>query len=236
MSATETSPSAAAVKRRSFKIPTVGVVFGVVWLVVLLALTVFADYLPFIRDADTKVKIGTKVQSNYKLGPGWNTWWGTDGNGKDVFAQCIYFARNSLQIGVLSTMIGLGVGGTLGVVSGYFRGRVDRVISILVDCLLAIPALVLAIMLVRRFDDIKESWTFLNWMTRKWEIILTLSILSIAPLARIVRAQTLSLREREFVLAARSLGAKNGRIIMKEIVPNLIPTMVTVAFTGPGCS
>lgn len=235
MSATEISPSAAAVKRRrSFKIPTVGVVFGVVWLVVLLALTVFADYLPFIRDADAKVKIGKRVQSNYKLGPGWNTWWGTDGNGKDVFAQCIYFARNSLQIGVLSTLIGLGVGGTLGVVSGYFRGRVDRVISILVDCLLAIPALVLAIMLVRRFDDIKESWTFLNWMTRKWEIILTLSILSIAPLARIVRAQTLSLREREFVLAARSLGAKNGRIIMKEIVPNLIPTMVTVAFTGLG--
>ncbi len=233
MSAATTTPVPSPPRRR-WKVPTVGVVFGVVWLAVLLFLVIFADFLPFLRDPDTKVRIGKKVQTNYKLGPGWTAWWGTEGNGKDVFAQCIYFARNSLQMGLASTAIGLAIGGTFGVVGGYFRGRVDRVISIIVDCLLAIPALVLAIMLVQRLDDIKQQWTFLGWMTRKWQIILTLSILSIAPLARIVRAQTLSLREREFVLAARSLGAKNGRIIWKEIVPNLIPTMVTVAFTGLG--
>jgi peptide/nickel transport system permease protein len=223
-----------AKKRRSLKRPSFGVAFGVLWLGTLLIFTVFADFLPFIPYADDKVRVGKKLMSNYKLGPGSIAWFGTDGNGKDVFAQCIYFARNSLQIGLASTAIGLAVGGTLGVVGGYFRGRVDRAISIFVDCLLAVPALVLAIMLVSRLDEIKESWTFIGWMTRKWQIILTLSILSIAPLARIVRAQTLTLREREYVLAARSLGAKNGRIILKEIVPNLIPTMVTVAFTGLG--
>jgi peptide/nickel transport system permease protein len=220
--------------RRKFKRPSVGVIFGVVWLATLFFLTVFADFLPFVPYSDAKVRVGKKLMSNYKLGPSSIAWFGTDGNGKDVFAQCIYYARNSLQIGLASTAIGLAVGGVLGVVSGYFRGKVDRVVSIIVDCLLAVPALVLAVMLVSRLDAIKESWTFLGWMTRKWEIILTLSILSIAPLARIVRAQTLSLREREYVLAARSLGAKNGRIIWKEIVPNLIPTMVTVAFTGLG--
>jgi peptide/nickel transport system permease protein len=220
--------------RRTFKRPSGGVIFGAVWLIVLLILTVFADYLSFIPYADDKIRIGKRLQSNYKLGPGSIAWFGTDANGKDVFAQCIYYGRNSLQIGLASTAIGLAVGGTLGVISGYFRGKVDRVISILVDCLLAVPALVLAIMLVSRLDDIKDTWTFLGWMTRKWQIILTLSVLSIAPLARIVRAQTLTLREREYVLAARSLGAKNGRIILKEIVPNLIPTMVTVAFTGLG--
>ncbi len=67
-----------------------------------------------------------------------------------------------------------------------------------------------------------------------WSITITLGILSIAPLARIVRAQTISLREREFVLAARSLGAGRTRIIVKEILPNLVPAMVTVAFTGLG--
>jgi peptide/nickel transport system permease protein len=208
--------------------------FGATWLIVLFVLTVFADYLSFIPYPDDKVKVGGKLMSRYKLGPGSVAWFGTDGNGKDIFAQCIYFARNSLEIGLASTAIGLAIGGTFGVVGGYFRGKVDRAISIFVDCLLAIPALVLAVMVVSRLDDIKETWTFLGWMSRKWQIILTLSILSIAPLARIVRAQTLTLREREYVLAARSLGAKDGRIIWKEIVPNLIPTMVTVAFTGLG--
>ena len=74
----------------------------------------------------------------------------------------------------------------------------------------------------------------LGWLDRKWEITLTLGILATAPLARIVRAQTMGLREREFVLAARSLGAKGGRVIWREILPNLVPAMVTVAITGLG--
>lgn len=216
------------------RLPKGGVLFSILWLGILVFLVVFADYLSFIRDPDAKVRVAGRLQSNYKLGPGYSAWFGVDGNSQDVFARCIYYARNSLQIGLASTVLGLLIGGTLGVLAGYFRGWIDRIISILIDCLLAIPALVLAVMLIFRLDDIKATWTFLGWMTRKWQIIMTLSILAIAPLARIVRAQTLSLREREFVTAARSLGAKNGRIITKEIVPNLVPTMVTVAFTGLG--
>lgn len=207
---------------------------GAAWLITLVFLAVAADYLPFIRGADTKVRVNGRLMSNYKLGPGSVAWWGTDGNGFDVFARCIYYARNTLFIGLASTAIGLVVGGTLGMLAGYFRGWVDRVISIIVDCLLAIPALVLAIMLVRRLDDIKVDYEWLGWMTRKWQIILTLSILAVAPLARIVRAQTMALREREFVLAARSVGSGNGRILFREILPNLVPAMVTVAATGLG--
>ncbi len=220
------------VRRR--RIPKFGVMFGATFLIVLLFLTIFADWLPFIRNADTKVRVNGKLMSNYKLGPGWDAWWGTDGNGFDVFARCIYYARYTLWIGLSSTAIGLAVGGALGMAAGYFRGKTDRVISIFVDCLLAIPALVLAIMLVRRLDDIKLDYTWLGWMSRMWQIILTLSILAVAPLARIVRAQTMALREREFVLAARSLGSGNMRILFREILPNLIPTMVTVAATGLG--
>jgi peptide/nickel transport system permease protein len=225
------STSTKKVRRR---LPKFGVLFGGAFLITLLFLTVFADWLPFIRNADTKVRINGKLMSNYKLGPGWDAWWGTDGNGFDVFARCIYYARYTLWIGIASTAIGLGVGGALGMLAGYFRGWVDRAVSIFVDCLLAIPALVLAIMLVSRLDEIKADFTFLGWMTRLWQIILTLSILAIAPLARIVRAQTMALREREFVLAGRSLGAGNMRILFKEILPNLIPAMVTVAATGLG--
>ncbi|MFZ4719933.1 MAG: ABC transporter permease [Ilumatobacteraceae bacterium] len=221
-------------KVRRRRIPKFGVVFGMTFLTLLLFLTIFADFLPFIRSADTKVRVDGKLMSNYKLGPGWDAWWGTDGNGFDVFARCIYYARYTLFIGLASTAIGLLVGGALGMLAGYFRGWTDRIISILVDCLLAIPALVLAIMLVRRLDDIKIDYTWLGWMSRLWQIILTLSILAVAPLARIVRAQTMALREREFVLASRSLGAGNLRILFREVLPNLVPAMVTVAATGLG--
>jgi len=221
-------------KVRRRRIPKFGVMFGMTFLTVLIFLTVFADYLPFIRSPEAGVYVNGRLQSNYKLGPGYVAWWGTDGNGKDVFAKCIYFARYTLLIGISSTVIGLVVGGALGMLAGYFRGKTDRVISILVDCLLAIPALVLAIMLVSRLDDIKAEIPFLGWMSRLWQIILTLSILAVAPLARIVRAQTMALREREFVLASRSMGAGNARIVFREILPNLVPTMVTVAATGLG--
>ena len=220
------------VRRR--RIPKVGVLFGATFLIVLLFLAIFADYLPFIRDPNSVVVVNGRKMRNYKLGPGWDAWWGVDGNGYDVFARCIYYARYTLWIGISSTAIGLAVGGALGMLAGYFRGWVDRAVSIFVDCLLAIPALVLAIMLVSRLDEIKADFTFLGWMTRLWQIILTLSILAVAPLARIVRAQTMALREREFVLAARSLGAANMRILFREILPNLVPTMVTVAATGLG--
>ncbi|HQV58142.1 MAG TPA: ABC transporter permease [Ilumatobacteraceae bacterium] len=214
--------------------PSVWLVLAVAWLAGLALLTLFAPIIPSIRDPDAKVRIAGKVQAAYKLGPGNTAWWGTDRLGFDVFARCIAYAKNSLTMGFVSMTIGLIVGGTLGIMAGYFRGWVDRVISIIIDCLLAVPALILALMLIQRLDDLKETWSFLGPLTRKWQIILTLSLLAVAPLARIVRAQTMALRDREFVLAARSIGTSNARIIRRELLPNLVPTMVTVAFTGLG--
>ena len=210
-----------------------GWMFGTLWLVVLSFCALFANQLPFIRTYDAKVRVAGQAKQ-YGFGPGWTAWLGTDNSSHDVFARCIYGARQTLFIGIGATIIGLTVGGLLGVLGGYYRGWVDRAVSIIVDCLLAMPALLLALLLIQRTDQIKETITALGWLTRTEEITITLGILAIAPFARIVRAQTLGLRERDFVLAARSLGAKSRRVIWREIMPNLVPAMVTVAVTGLG--
>jgi len=226
-------PGGVIIAKRTFKRPTVGVILGATFLIVLTFMAVFADHLSFIRLPDARVRVNGKVGS-YKEGPGWDAWFGTDKIANDVFAKCIYGARTTLQVGVFATALGLFVGSLLGMAAGYFRGWVDRIVSIITDCLLALPPLLLAIILVNRLDAVREDNTYLHWMTRKWAIVLTLGVLAIAPLARIVRAQTMSLREREFVLAARSVGAKSSRVIFREILPNLVPAMLTVAFTGLG--
>lgn len=213
---------------------TVGAILALTWLVAVTVMTTVPSLFPFLRGADEKVRIAGKLQSNYKLGPSWDAWWGVDRSSFDIFARCIRYARNSLLVGVSATAIGLTVGGALGIAAGYFRGWVDRVVSIIIDCLLSIPALVLAIMVVSRLNDVRADLPWLGWATRRWQVILALSVLAVAPLARITRAQTMALREREFVLAARSLGASAPRVIVKEILPNLVPTMVTVATTGLG--
>jgi peptide/nickel transport system permease protein len=214
-----------------------GAILGIVWIGGLLILTILANYfpsaVPFIRDYDTRVKVNGRTTS-YGLGPGWTAWWGLEKSSYDVFSRCIYGAQATLTIAVGATLIGLIVGGMLGLVAGYFRGWADRIVSVVTDSLLALPGILIAILLVFRMDDLQDRYSWLNWASRIWSITISLGILAIAPFARIVRAQTLSLREREFVLASRSLGASRSRIILREILPNLVPAMVTIAVTGLG--
>ena len=212
----------------------IGLILAVAFLATLAVFVLLSLWTDVLHEPADKIRVGSKIQNRYRLGPGTKAWFGTDASGYDGFARCIHFARNTLIVGLSSTVIGLTVGGLLGMLAGYFRGWVDRVISIFLDCMLAIPALVLAIMLVRRLDDLRASYSWLGWLSRRWELVIVLSLLSIAPLARIVRARTMALRESEFVTAARSLGANHVRVLWKEITPNLVATVLTVAFTGLG--
>jgi peptide/nickel transport system permease protein len=214
--------------RRRRSLPSLGVALGTAWLVGLTFLALFADWLPFIRRYDQRVK----GASRFGFGPGNDFWFGSDQLGRDVFARCIYGAQISLRVAVTSILIGLVVGGALGLIAGYFRGWGDRFLSITFDTLLAFPPLIIAILVVGRFDRLQIDSSGFSWLTRTWSITIVLGLLSIAPLARIVRAQTLSISQREYVLAARSLGAKNSRVIVREILPNLVPAMMSVAFTG----
>lgn len=228
----EAADAAPAPRRRRW--PSPGAIVGMLWLLAITLMAVFADQLHFIYGYEQTVRVDGEAASQYALGPSWTAWFGTDSLGKDVFAKCIYGARTTLFVGVGATVIGLLVGGFIGLIAGYRRGLTDRLAGILTDSLLATPAIVLAVIMIFKLDVLKEDQRWLDWLDRRWQITLTLGVLAIAPLARIVRAQTLSLREREFVLVARSLGARTGRILWREILPNLVPTMLTVAFTGLG--
>ena len=198
------------------------------WLIALTILAFTADYLPFIRGYAES----TPDAIAFSKGQFTSFLFGSDQLGRDVFARCIYGAQISLRIALFSIIIGTLVGGTLGMVAGFFGRASDRAISAFTDVMLAFPPIVIAILVTGRFDALRKNNDAFSWLSRTWSITFVLSILAIAPLARIVRAQTLSISQREFVLAARSLGARNGRVLVREILPNLVPAMVSVIFTG----
>jgi peptide/nickel transport system permease protein len=183
------------------------------WIALVTLAAVFADYLPFVRSY-------SKIYPAFKKPPSTTYWFGTDKIGHDMFARTVYGGRLSLAIAGASIVLGLVFGGILGLVAGYYRKAADAVISTGVDILLAFPALVLALSIT----------AFLGPSARN--VILALAILSIPPLTRIVRASTLVYAQREFVLSAKSLGAKNGRILFREILPNIVPAMLSFALTG----
>ena len=214
------------------KLP-LGLWFGIGWLAITAFHAYMATRLPWVRGENQRVD----GAGNYRVSPGSDFWFGSDKLGKDVFARCVYGAKLSITLATVSIVVGLAVGGSIGMIAGYFKGWVDRVLSILIDSLLAFPALVVAVLVIGRFDvlqasDIAVAGFGFDWLSRRWSVAIVFSLLSIAPVARIVRAQTLSLREREYVLAARSLGARTPRILLREVLPNLVPAMVSVLFTG----
>jgi peptide/nickel transport system permease protein len=214
--------------------PSLGAWIGIGFLTLLSILAALGDRLWFVRSFDERVRVDGEIANQHGLGPGRVAWFGTDALGSDVFAKCLYGARTTLVVGVLATLVGLGLGCLLGIVAGYRRGATDRFAGVVTDALLSTPAIVLAIVMIVKLETVKEAQTWLGWFNRRWQLTATLGILTIAPISRIVRARTLALREADYVLAARSLGATTGRILKREVLPNLVPTMLTVAFTGIG--
>ncbi|MEV0999069.1 ABC transporter permease [Nonomuraea sp. NPDC050202] len=148
-------------------------------------------------------------------------------NGRDIFSRIVAGAWISLLIGFLATMVSVVIGTVMGVVAGYFGGWVDQVIGRIMDVFLAFPLLVFAIALVGVMPN--EGFGLQGDGLRIAMLIFIIGFFSWPSIGRIVRGQTLSLREREFVDAARSLGARHGYILFREVLPNLLAPILVYA-------
>ncbi|GGK44203.1 peptide ABC transporter permease [Pilimelia terevasa] len=148
-------------------------------------------------------------------------------SGRDLFSRVVHGAQVSLLVAFASTLLSVLIGATLGVVAGYFGGWVDAVISRLMDAFLAFPLLVFAISLVGVVPD--QALGLSGLSLRIAMLIFVIGFFSWPYIGRIVRGQTLSLREREFVDAARSMGARSPYIIFKEMLPNLVAPILIYA-------
>ncbi len=151
------------------------------------------------------------------LPPSRTHWCGTDELGRDIFTRILYGGRVSLLVGVIPTSISMFIGIIMGMISGYIR-RLDGVIMRLADIVLAFPSIVLAMVVMYTLGATTSN------------IFIALSMVGWAGTARIVRSQTLSLREKEFVEAARGMGVKKWTIMFRHILPNCLPSLI-VLFT-----
>lgn len=243
------APRAVRVRRRG----RVTKWLAIAWLAFVVISAIGANWLPYINHScdqfESRLDCSTATIGSLKkveLPPAWAFFadpprepiadgpshvglMGTDRNGYDIFSRAMLGARPSLTIAGLAITFGLAISTVLGMVAGYFRGWVDVVIENVTNVLLAFPALLFVIFCVTFFTDNTQSAASSRPL---WPIILALVIVSIPPLTRLVRANTIAYAQRDFVIAARSLGAKGRRIMFKEILPNIVPSLVSFALTG----
>jgi peptide/nickel transport system permease protein len=183
---------------------------GLAMLVVALGMAVFA---PWIAPYNPKQPVRVTIDTIYAP-PSLEHWLGTDDAGKDVLSKLIYGARVSLTVGFFASFISVVIGGTIGIVAGFYGGRVENLLMRFTDIVLVIPDLPLAIVLVAIIGP--------GLLT----IIMVIGILYWTGSARLVRSQVLSVKERKFVLRARAIGAGNVYIIRRHIFPSVFPLMV----------
>jgi peptide/nickel transport system permease protein len=190
-------------------------------LAVMLLLYIVTLVTPLIAPFDPAEQ-GDIVAMRY-LSPSFDHLMGTDKFGRDIFSRVLYGARISLTIGFVAVGIGVVLGTLLGSVAGYFGRKVDTVIMRFTDMMLSIPRLILLIVTIALFDQ-----------PSIWLVVVVLGLTGWMGVARIVRGEVLSLREREFIQAARALGMSDGRIISRHIIPNTLAPIIVYATLGIG--
>lgn len=163
------------------------------------------------------------------IGPSGDYFFGVDKLGRDVFVRTIYGIRTSLLVALFATSISVTIGVVLGMTAGYFRGWTDNLISRFADIVLSMPLLVFAIGISAACSVTKEGCLGGLIQPGLPLVVFIIALFSWTYVARIIRGQTLSIREREFVEAARSIGSSNRRIMFREMLPNLIAPIIIYA-------
>lgn len=154
------------------------------------------------------------------LPPGAQFWLGTDLLGRDLLSRLIYGARATLIVGVVANGVAIAIGALIGVTAGYLRGNVGSALMRFTDLMMAFPALLLAILLASMFQP------------SLWIVAFVIAMVSWVQIARVIYSETISLAEREYVTAVRSVGASTPRILCRHILPHLIPTLIVWGTLG----
>jgi peptide/nickel transport system permease protein len=202
---------------------------GIVFIIFMVALALSAPLVARLAGHGPNeifVQEGALNELGLPVGPSGEFWFGADTAGGDLFVRVIYGARTSLTVALLSTSLSLVIGISLGMMGGYYRGKVDTFVSRLIDIVLSLPVLLLALGLVAACSLSKEGC--LGGLIRPGLLLVSyvIGLFSWPYIARIVRGQVLSLREKEFVEAARSQGAGDFRIMAREILPNVVAPII----------
>ncbi len=202
------------------RVAVAGACFVLFLLVVAVFAPLIANHDPYVQNIDLLDQPNGGVPKGALGGVSTEHWFGVEPtNGRDIFSRIVYGTRVSLLIAIAATLVSVLIGAVAGVTAGYFGGKIDAVISRVMDVLLAFPVLVFSIALIAVVNSVNR-------------IVLLVSVIGFFGwpyIGRIIRGQTLSLREREFVDAARSLGAGNGHIIFKQMMPNLFAPLLVYA-------
>jgi peptide/nickel transport system permease protein len=196
---------------------------GGIVVILLLLMAIFAGVIAhLIGHPPNEAYLDMTDDFGLPKGPSTSFWFGADGSGRDLFVRVCYGARTSLLVAFIATTISMTIGVTVGIIAGYYRGFTDTVLSRTSDVVLALPQLLLAIGVAASCGTTAEGCLGGLIQPGLSLVIFVISAFTWPYIARIVRSTTLSLREKEFVEAARSLGASNRRIIFREILPNLV--------------
>jgi peptide/nickel transport system permease protein len=173
-----------------------------------------APYAPELQHEDGLDDIGAP------LGPTAEYWLGTDTLGRDLLSRLIFGARATLIVAIVANTIAVLIGVLIGVTAGYLRGRIGSLLMRFTDLMTAFPALLLAILLAAMFNP------------SLWIVMVVIALVNWVQVARVVYTETISLAEREFIVAEKSLGAGTARILFKHLLPHVLPTVIVYATLG----
>ncbi len=189
-----------------------GAMIGAAVLLIFIAMAIFA---PLIAPFDPN-----EISRARRAAPSGTHWMGTDELGRDVLSRVIYGARISLRVGLVAVAIGLVAGTFFGLIAAYFGGWVDAVLMRIMDVLLAFPGILLAIAIIAILGPSLEN------------AMIAIGIEAIPVYTRTSRASALSVKELEYVIGARALGSRDGRILFKHILPNIVAPLIVLATVG----